>query len=37
MLAQGGGAGLESALAFGGAAAALELLFSLGWIRRFPS
>ena len=37
MLAQGAGAGVESALAFGGAAAGLEVAFRLGWVRRFPS
>jgi hypothetical protein len=37
MLAQGAGAGVESVLAFGGAAAGLEVAFRLGWLRRFPS
>lgn len=37
MILRGLGAGVESAIAFGAAAAAIELAFEKGWVKRFPS
>ncbi|EKX55238.1 hypothetical protein GUITHDRAFT_131487 [Guillardia theta CCMP2712] len=37
MILQGSGAAVESVLAFGAAAVAMEFGFSKGWVKKFPS